>query len=238
MKITIGHFYPELLNMYGDLGNIITLKKRLEWRGIEAEIKEISLEDTVDFSNIDIAVIGGGSDREQLIAIKELAKVRDELKSFAEDGGVILATCGSYHLLGKYCYFKDEKTEGLSVLDIYTENGESRMISNVVIDTAFGKAVGFENHSGKTYINNHEPLGKVVFGSGNNGEDGYEGVVYKNVFGTNLHGPLLPKNPELADEIIKRALQRKYPDIILEKLDDSNELRAKDYIVKKYTKEI
>lgn len=232
MKLTIGHFYPELLNLYGDKGNINSLKKRCEWRGIEAEIQEIKIDDAVDFSKLDVVFIGGGSDREQLIVLNKLSEYKNELKEYAENGGVILAVCGGYQMLGEYMYLNGEKIDGLSLNKIRTEKGEERLTSNVVVDTPFGKVVGFESHLGRVYIGDNTPLGTVVYGNGNNEEDNTEGIIYKNVIGTNLHGPLLPKNPFLADYIIKTALLKKYnEEISLKELDDAVELRANDYIV-------
>ena len=238
MKINIAHFYPDLLNLYGDRGNIITLKKRCEWRGIEAEVTEYGIDDDVDFSNIDIAFVGGGSDREQLLVCKKLKSMKREITEFAENNGVILGICGGYQLLGNYYQLDNENIEGLSVLDIYTVKKEGRLISNVVIDTPSGYVVGFENHGGRTYINSHEPFGKVLYGNGNNGEDGYEGVRYKNVIGTYLHGPLLPKNASLADNIIKSALERKYGgEITLKELNDEEEDIALSYIKNRFLKD-
>ena len=239
MKLVIGHFYPELLNLYGDKGNITTLKRRAEWRNIEVEVKEIKIDDEVNFSEIDIMFIGGGSDREQLIVLERLHEIKDKIKEYVEADGVVLAICGGFQILGKYCYLAGEKEEGISVVDIVTENGEKRLTSNVILETPFGKAVGFESHQGRTYIRNNLPLGQVIYGNGNNGEDKKEGIIYKNVFGTNLYGPILPKNPEFADLIIKKALERKYKEeILLKELNDSAESRAKDYIINLYTSKI
>ena len=208
MKITIGHFYPDLLNLYGDRGNILAIKKRCEWRGIETEVKEFSIDDEVDFSGLDIVFLGGGSDREQLIVCKRLKEIQKDILDYVQDNGVILAVCGGYQLLGHYYQLEKEKIEGLSVLDIYTIAGQKRLIDNVILETDFGSVTGFENHGGRTYIGAHKPLGKVLYGNGNNGEDEQEGVLYRNVFGTYLHGPILPKNPNLTDELIARALTR------------------------------
>lgn len=239
MKLVIGHFYPELLNLYGDKGNITTLKKRAEWRDIEVEIKEIKIDDEVDFSEIDIMFIGGGSDREQRIVLKRLHEIKDKIKEYIENDGVMLAICGGYQMLGNYCYLGGNKEEGISVIDMETENGNKRLTSNVILDTPFGKVAGFESHQGRTYIKDNTPFGNVVYGNGNNGEDKKEGVIYKNVIGTNLYGPLLPKNPNIADSIIKNALMRKYgEEITLKELDDSIDLRAKDYIINLYTSKI
>lgn len=236
MNLKIAHLYPELLNLYGDRGNIISLKKRAEWRGIDVEVKEYKLADEIDFENIDILFIGGGSDREQLLVCQRLKEIKKDFKNYVENNGVVTAICGGYQLLGKYYKMKDETVEGLEILDIYTESGEGRLIGNVVIETEFldRPIVGFENHGGRTYIENHNPLGKVVYGNGNNDNDKAEGVLYKNVIGTYLHGPLFPKNPHLCDYIIKKALQNKYGEVELEELDDSVEFAANDYIVNRF----
>ena len=238
MKIKIAHLYPELLNLYGDRGNIISMKNRLLWRGIDAEVCEYKLSDDVDFSDIDIVFIGGGSDREQQLVCRRLHEIKDRISEYVNDNGVVVTICGGYQLLGKYYKIKDEKVEGLDILDIYTETGEGRLIGNVVIKTDLFERpiVGFENHGGRTFINNHKPFGKVLFGNGNNGNDGGEGVIYKNVIGTYLHGPLLPKNPHLCDYILQKAIERKYENITLKPLDDKIEFEANDYIVRRFAK--
>ena len=236
MKLKIAHMYPELLNLYGDFGNITSLKKRAEWRNIDVEIVEYSLNDSVDFSDIDIVFIGGGSDKEQILVCNKLKEYAKDIKKYVENNGVLISFCGGYEILGKYFVINDTKYEGLNVLDIYTEYKKDRIINDVIIKTDFldKPVVGFENHAGRTYINFGKPLGKVVYGGGNNGEDGTEGSVYKNVIGTYLHGPLLPKNPHLCDYIIKKALQNKYDNIKLQDLDDSIEFAANDYIVNRF----
>ena len=236
MKLNIAHLFPDLLNLYGDKGNIAALKKRLEWRNIEVEVKEYKIGEKIDFENTDIILLGGGSDREQLTVLEYLSACREKLVDYIENGGVLLAICGGFELFGKYSYFNNVKTDCLDVLDIYTEAAKTRFTENVIIKTDFFERpiVGFENHSGRTYINDLLPLGTVVCGSGNNGEDKTEGVMYKNVIGTNLHGPLLPKNPHLCDYIIKKALQNKFGEIELKDLDDSIEIAANDYIVNRF----
>ncbi len=234
MKLKIGHFYPDLLNLYGDKGNILALKKRCEWREIEVEVKEIFLKDPVDFSELDLVFVGGGSEREQRMVCDRLHEIKKDFADYIENDGVVLAICGGYQLLGHYYETENDKVEGLSVLDIKTLAGSSRMIDNVVLHTEFGTVVGFENHSGRTYIGDYQPFGKVLHGHGNNGEDGAEGVIYRNVFGTYLHGPLLPKNPLFTDELIKRALERRYGSVTLCPLDDNEEQEANAYIVKRF----
>jgi len=239
MKITIGHLYPELLNLYGDRGNIQCMKKRLEWRDIEVEVKEYQLEDEIDFSNLDIVLLGGGSDREQLLVCHKLLSLKEDFKEFVEDYGVVIAVCGGYQLLGDYYQTSSGIIEGLSLVDIYTEQRPGRLINNIVIQSKLFKMpiVGFENHGGRTFFGaKAEPLGKVLYGSGNNGETKDEGVIYKNVVGTYLHGPLLPKNPQLCDYLLEKALKRKYGNVELAELDDNQEIEANSYVVKRFIK--
>ncbi len=240
MKINILHMYPDLLNLYGDRGNIACMEQRLKWRGIDAETHRCTCrEDNIDIENTDIIFIGGGSDREQKIVCDRLLEKKEMLSEYVENGGVLVAVCGGYQLLGKYYKLEDETVKGLEILDIYTEQGSPRLIGNVVLSSDFTdrKIVGFENHGGRTFIGDHTPLGKVVVGHGNDGVSGAEGVVYKNVTATYLHGPLLPKNPQLCDRILTQALKRRYPDFKeLAPLDDSLENRANEYIVNRFCK--
>ena len=213
--------------------------KRCLWRGIEAETVSFELDDKIDFSNLDIVLLGGGSDREQMLVCEKLKEIQKDFKEYVEQNGVVIAICGGYQLLGNY-YKTDMGTiEGLSLVDMYTEQGENRLIDNIVLQSELFDmpVVGFENHGGRTFIGKNKPLGKVLYGSGNDGKSGYEGVVYKNVIGTYLHGPLLPKNPQLADELILRALRKKYgEDVTLSALDDSQEKAANDYIYNRFVK--
>ncbi len=238
-EINIIHLYPDLLNLYGDRGNIACMEKRLKWRGIKANIRTCTNKDhSIDLSGADIIFVGGGSDREQEIVCNLLLKKKDELIKHVESDGVLVAVCGGYQLLGKYYKTANTKIEGLGILDIYTDSGDTRLISNVVLECGKFKMpiVGFENHAGRTYLGEGvTPLGKVLFGNGNTGDSGYEGVLYKNVIATYLHGPLLPKNPQLCDYILERALKRKYSDFEgLKPLDDGIEILANEYIVNKY----
>lgn len=238
MKLTIGHLYPDLLNLYGDRGNIQCFRKRLEWRGIEAEVIPFLSGDTIDFSKLDIVLLGGGSDREQELVCGQLQNIRRNFKDYVENNGVVLAVCGGYQLLGKYYKTDKKNIEGLSILDITTEWEPERLIRNIVLNSPLfdTPVVGFENHGGRTYIGSHTPFGKVFYGLGNTGKSGYEGVVYKNVIGTYLHGPLLPKNPHVCDYLLEKALIRKYgEDIILEPLTDKLEHLANGYIVDRYS---
>lgn len=237
-KITIGHLYPDLLNLYGDRGNIACLMQRCIWRGIQAETIEFELGDTIDFSGLDIVLLGGGSDREQMIVCQKLQNIQKDFKAYVEDGGAVIAVCGGYQLLGKYYRTEEGTMQGLDLVDLYTEQGEGRLIGNIVLksDLFDTPVVGFENHGGRTFIGNVRPFGRVLAGYGNDEKSGCEGVVYKNVIGTYLHGPLLPKNPQVSDWLIARALERKYGDGSLIPLDDSQELEANQYIYQRFVK--
>lgn len=239
MKITIGHLYPDLLNLYGDRGNIQCLMKRCIWRGIQAKTITYELDDAIDFSELDIVLLGGGSDREQKLVCEKLQDIQPEFKKYVEDGGVVIAICGGYQLLGKYYKTAEGTMKGLDLVDLHTEQGEGRLISNIVLKSELFEMpiVGFENHGGRTNIGSNRPLGKVLYGSGNDGVSGCEGVVYKNVIGTYLHGPLLPKNPQLADELILRALRNQDSNACLTPLDDSQEKEANDYVYHRFIHE-
>lgn len=242
-KLKIAHLYPDLLDLYGDRGNVMALEARCRWRGIEAEVQRLSLGDELDLDMIDILFLGGGSDREQSILVQDLQRREEKLRRAVEEGLVILSICGGYQLLGQYYQTgSGEKIPGLGILDVWTIAGSKRLIGNVVVaqDPAVGSGsqaklqtlVGFENHSGKTYLGPELcPLGKVQHGFGNNGEDGGEGVRFRNVFGTYLHGPLLPKNPHLADLLIQLALHRRGYDKALSLLNDELEIRAHQAIL-------
>lgn len=235
MELNICHLYPDLLNVYGDVGNILILKHRAESRGIKVNIINVSMNDNFNSDDYDIVFFGGGQDFEQSIVSTDLMNNKKEnLSTYINSGKVMIAICGGYQLLGKYYTAPNgEKIEGLGILDIYTEAGDKRFIGDTVIyNEEFDETyVGFENHSGRTYVNGLKPLGKCIHGYGNNGEDGYEGCIYKNTYGTYFHGSLLAKNPELADRFIKTALELKYSEIALDKLDDSLELKAKENMI-------
>lgn len=239
MKITIGHLYPDLLNLYGDRGNIQCIKKRCQWREIEAEVQEFKLEDEVDFSKLDIVLLGGGSDREQKIVCKRLQQIQKNFKDYVEDNGVVIAVCGGYQLLGDYYQTDEGRMEGLHLIKMKTEQKEGRLIGNIVLKSELFDMpiVGFENHGGRTDIGDNKPFGKVFYGIGNEEKSGYEGVQYKNVIGTYLHGPLLPKNPQVCDWLIQKALERKYKKpITLEDLEDKEEKEANLYILNRFVK--
>jgi CobQ-like glutamine amidotransferase family enzyme len=242
MKLIIGHMYPELLNLYGDRGNIITLKKRCEWRKIDVEIRNIKIGENEDFKDIDLLFLGGGSDKEQKVVSEDLKIKKKNLIQAVEDGLPLLAICGGYQLLGEYYETSEKnKIEGIGILDAYTVAGNKRLIGNIIVTTNFLEKspllVGFENHSGKTFLRNCKPLGTVIMGHGNNGEDKKEGCVYKNVYGTYLHGPLLPKNPEFADMLLKISLSRKYGKVDLEPLEDALEEKAREAFINRFLKD-
>lgn len=241
MELNICHLYPDLLNVYGDIGNILILKSRAEQRHINVNVSNISLNDEFLSDKYDIVFFGGGQDYEQSIVSTDLINTKKaELSKYINSGKVFLTICGGYQLLGKYYTTPEgEKLEGLGILDIYTDGGDTRFIGNTVIknETTGETYVGFENHSGRTYINNLKPLGKVIKGYGNNGSDGYEGCIYKNTYGTYFHGSFLSKNPEFADRLVKTALENKYGhEINLEPLNDEFELKAKEFIINRETK--
>ncbi len=235
-KLTIFHLYPDAMNLYGDLGNITTLVRRMHERAIDVDLLDIKRGDKADFKYADIIFMGGGQDRGQKAIAEDLAKRGKEIKSEIEKGLVALTICGGFQLFGKYFKTSDgEMLEGISVFDAYTVGSDKRCIGNIVIDVSTQKwnsplktLVGFENHSGLTYLEGStKPLGKVMIGYGNTGEKKDEGAVYKNCYGTYLHGPVLPKNPHFADHLILSALKRRYgKSASLKKIDDSLEIAA------------
>lgn len=248
-SLNIGWLYPELMSTYGDRGNIIVLQKRCEWRGIDAEIKSLDFGFRIsDLKVCDILFMGGAQDRQQTIVAEDLKKKAEILKKMIEEEIPGLYICGAYQFLGKY-YKEANGTiiEGLGIFDLHTENpglNKKRLIGNIntkpdlqslITNHQLLNLVGFENHGGRTYLGKDiKPLGKVISGYGNNGEDQTEGAAYKNSFGTYLHGPILPKNPSFADYLIKLALEKKYKEEIkLPDLDDSLELQAHQFVAKK-----
>lgn len=235
--LTIVHLFPELLNLYGDGGNVIALTRRLRWRGLPVEVREIGMGDAMDFSQADIVFIGGGADREQMIVKDAMVARKSELSAYVADGGVLLAVCGGYQFLGHSYAMDDVVVEGLGVIDMETVRGEGRLIGNAVIqsDICDAPIVGFENHGGRTTLGSDaKPLGRVLGKTfGNNGEDGFEGVHQGNLIGTYLHGPLLPKNPQVADYLIARAFDRRGDVLELAPLDDAVELEANRVMAKR-----
>lgn len=234
--LKVCHLYPDLLNLYGDRGNIIAFVQRCRWRGIPVELLEVNVGEPVNFEDIDFLFLGGGSDREQNLMADDLLLRKDSLQQAIEKGLVVLAICGGYQMLGQYYLTHDgQKIPGLGILELYTRAGEKRLIGNIVIEVDINgeqvKVAGFENHSGQTFIGNLKPLGKVIAGFGNNGQDRLEGVRYKNVFCSYLHGPLLPKNSHLTDFMIQLALQRRGLESTLPQLNDDLEEAAVGVIV-------
>ena len=231
------HLFPELLNLYGDGGNVIALTRRLQWRGLPVEVREIGMGDAMDFSQADIVFIGGGADREQMIVKDAMVARKSELSAYVADGGVLLAVCGGYQFLGHSYAMDDVVVEGLGVIDMETVRGEGRLIGNAVIqsDICDAPIVGFENHGGRTTLGpDAKPLGRVLGKTfGNNGEDGFEGVHQGNLIGTYLHGPLLPKNPQVADYLIAQAYERRGDALELAPLDDAIELEANRVMAKR-----
>jgi hypothetical protein len=234
MELRVCHLYPDLLNLYGDRGNIATLARRAQWRGIEVRVVEARLGDPIDPRDADLYFMGGGEDRQQRLAAPDLCRVKGAaLRDAAETGAAVLAVCGSYQLLGHYYRPSDgPDLEGLGLLDLTTEHPgprARRLIGNIVMhESETGQMlVGFENHGGRTRLGpGARPLGRVASGFGNNGEDHTEGAVWKTVYGTYLHGPLLPKNPWFADLLISLALRRHHGEVTLAPLADEEEHRA------------
>lgn len=247
VSLVIAHLFPDLLNLYGDGGNVRILEQRLRWRGIPVEVKRVNRGQTIDLSGIDLVMLGGGPDREQRLASAELMNMREQLHAYVEDGGVLLAICGGYQILGREWLLGDEVVQGLGIVDMTTERAAGgsgdRLVDNIALTSPLAKhpVVGYENHAGRTHLGaGIEPFGAVASstGHGNNDADRQDGVRYKNVVGTYLHGPLLAKNPEVADDLLSRALQRfasrtGQPAIELALLDDAVEQDANDAMVKK-----
>ena len=239
--LNICHLYPEVLNLYGDRGNILCMKRRLEWRGIDCNIHELKLGDSADLTQFDLFFIGGGQDFEQEVLLNDLKSGKGaEIKAAVNDNKTFLCICGGYQMMGHYYETHEgERMEFLGAVDFHTVGGDVRMIGNYAYklnDKLGGSTVvGYENHSGRTRLaEGISPLGNVTRGFGNNGEDGTEGVHFNNVFGTYSHGPVLPKNPHFADLLLTTALQHKYgTDITLEPLEDITETKAHDSVYDK-----
>ena len=238
MELKICHMYPDVLNLYGDGGNIRCLTRRLQWRSIGAEVTRMPIGSPASLSGYDLVFIGGGQDFEQQVLLEDLHRGKDrEIRAAVEDGLPFLTICGGYQMLGSYYETYDgQRCDFIGALDLYTVGSKVRMIGNYSFrcgeESGGSVVVGFENHSGKTWLGGGvQPLGKVLSGYGNNGEDGSEGARYKNVFGTYSHGPLLPKNPAFCDHILLTALERKYGTAELAPLDDTAERAAHDEVL-------
>lgn len=239
LSINIAHLYPKLLNIYGDWGNVLTIKKRCEWRGIDVNIDSIGLNESIDIKKYDFYFLGGGQDTQQIAVSKELQKHKASLEDARDEHAVFLAICGGYQLLGHYYQPHDgDRLLGISLLDAYTIAGDKRFIGNVTAEAEYVSPktlVGFENHSGLTYLQGDtQSMASVTIGNGNNGTDKTEGARYKNVFGTYLHGSFLPKNPHFADYLISLALHKRYrEEITLTPLNDEFEVKAHNSLTNK-----
>lgn len=220
--IIILYLYPNEMNIYGDIGNVRTLSKRLEWRGYKAEViyhhpgKEFTYKP-------DIIVGGGGQDSGQLKVANDLQHIGYNLHALATDGIPMLMICGMYQLFGhKFVTLDDQTLPGIGIFDMETRGSNQRLIGPLVIDTKFGEVVGYENHSGQTYLSDKQPpFGTVKKGFGNTAEHQTEGAVFNNVYGTYLHGSVLPKNPKFADELLRAAITKRYGAVELKPLDDA-----------------
>ena len=245
--LVIAHLFPDLLNLYGDGGNVRILQQRCVWRGIPVEVKRVFYGESIDLASVDLLFLGGGPDREQRLASQELMRMKDSIASFVEEEGPVLAICGGYQILGKTWLLGDEEVEGLGIVNMETKRAGSsanRLIDNIVLDSCLAKhlVVGYENHAGRTYLDRGlQAFGKVVSrtGKGNNEQDCADGVLYKGVIGTYLHGTLLAKNPEVADVLLQRALDRRATRTNSEAsnlselaLDDKDELAANAHMCK------
>lgn len=250
LQLTIGWLYPQLMSTYGDKGNILVLQKRCEWRGIKTEIIPIDQSTSnQQLKTIDLLFGGGAQDREQEIVMEDLQKKKKTIKVLIENDIPALFVCGAPQLMGSYYEpAEGKRIEGLGIFDMISKHPgpkDDRLIGNVIAkiysenlttnNQLLTTIVGFENHGGRTYLGKTaKPFAKIVKGFGNNGKDGTEGVVYNNAIGSYLHGPLLPKNPQIADWLIAKALEIKYhKEIVLEPLDDTLEQKAREAIMKR-----
>lgn len=230
MDLHINFLYPDLMNIYGDRGNIIAMQRRAEWRGIIVHVHTTSVREPLDIARDDFYFFGGGQDRQQIAVARDLQGAKGaQLRAAVEGGAALLSVCGGYELLQHY-YRPHEGDElpGIGLFDAYSVAGHTRFIGNVVVETDFvGELVGFENHSGLTFLNpGCRPLGRSVVGYGNNGRDGQEGAIYKTAYGCWIHGSLLPKNPRFTDYLLRQALRRRHGDVELAPLDDAMESAA------------
>lgn len=238
-ELTIGWLYSKTMNLYGDRGNILAFKYRAQVRGIEVKIRNIEVGDKFDEKTIDLAFFGGGQDKEQRVVAKDLQSKSKNINNFYKMDKPMLSICGGYQLLGNFFQTcNGDKITGIGVLDVNTFGSKERMIGNVKIKNNLfdGVLVGFENHSGRTFLEDKDSsLGEVLKGGGNNGVDNTEGIVSKNFVGTYLHGPFLPKNPKMTDWFLEKALEIKYnKPTKLKKISNNLEEKAKDYVLENY----
>lgn len=220
-KLKIAHLYAKEMNIYGDNGNILTLQWRLAERGMKSEVVQVNVGDKIP-KNVDIIVAGGGQDSCQTDVEADLLSKKKQLTSMHNDGVVMLTICGVYQLFGHFFKINDDQQlRGISIFDVETIASQNRHIGNVVVESDFGQLVGFENHSGETFLaKGQASFAKVIKGTGNNEASKEEGARCKNTFGSYMHGPLLPKNPVFADELLRLAGERKWGSIDLEPIDD------------------
>jgi lipid II isoglutaminyl synthase (glutamine-hydrolysing) len=237
--LNLVHLYPNLLNLYGDRGNILTLGRRCLWRDIDLRVLEIGLGQSFPDVEVDLLFMGGDQDREQEVVISDLRRNHgDAIRGLVEQSVPFLAVCGSYQLLQRFYHpAEGPDLEGLGILDAYTVHPghqAPRCVGNIIVEWEYGTIVGFENHGGRTFLEGDtRPLGVVKSGFGNNGQDKTEGARFANVFGTYVHGSLLPKNPAFADLLLRLALDRRYADFELKPLDDALEWRAHDVAMRR-----
>jgi len=233
MVLKIGHLYPTLMSVAADRGNLFSIEKRCQWRGIANEVEPIYVKQTPDFTKYDLILCHGAADREMELASRDIQLKASSLREAVDSNTVVLAVCAAFQLMGHYYKpFSGPELKGVGILDMRTEAGSTRFMTHMALECDLNPdrlqvLVGYENHSGRTYLGKDvQPLGKVLAGWGNNGEDKGEGAYYKNVFGTYLHGPVLPKNPWFTDLLIQRALERRYGHVELAPLDDAEENAA------------
>ncbi|MCY4194614.1 MAG: glutamine amidotransferase [bacterium] len=231
LSMRLCHLYPDHLNIYADRGNIAVCQRRLEWRGLSLEVVEVGLGDPIP-ADCHLYYLGGGQDRDQALVAEDLERKADPLRQAAEDGAVVLGVCGGYQLLGRgYAGSDGRRLPGIGLLDVETTAGAGRLVGDVVLDATLSgqtrTVVGYENHAGRTHLGpGCTPLGRLRPGHGNNGEDGCEGAVAGHSVGTYMHGPLLPKNPWLADTLLGWALAHAGHTERLAPLDDQLEKSA------------
>jgi len=217
-QLHAAHLYADLMNTYGDYGNLVALRYYANQIGVDLDVELVSIGDEFDEDKFDFVLFGGGQDYEEAVVAKDLPMKAAGLKRYIEADGPLLGVCGGFQLLGEYFLLADgTRIEGISAMKHYTLNQpHNRFTGNIQIENSeTGQEYkGFENHQGRTFLaDNQRPLGKVLQGKGNNGEDGGEGLIYKNVYGTYFHGPILTRNGNLALRILQIALERKYPDV-------------------------
>lgn len=233
MKLTLLNLFPELLNLYGDRGNITVIRKRCKLRNIELNVISLPFSEEIDLTDVDIVYLGGGSEKDLPKIAEKLKEKQEDFLRYRDEGGVLLAVASGYPLLGNSFVAEGTSHEGLGLLPITTEAGTKKLTGKISMDSPLGVLAGFENHAGLTRLSDGAtPLGTVLSGFGNNGEDKTEGALFKNFVGTYLSGPLLPKNPEVCDLLLSRAIEKKYgsfPDLM--PIDNKHEKLAKGYLL-------